>query len=114
MIEVTEEMIEAGAKTIWSQGTRGLFERKQHISNILDAALAATATRTPLPPAVTESELVEDGAQAAYEHWQNIPACIASKSWAENCEKLPGSAKFFRDLASKVLSARAALKQEGE
>ncbi len=62
----------------------------------------------PSPSEAVEADMIESGARASYEHWQNIPACVASKSWAENCEKLPGSAEFFRALSRKTISAALA------
>lgn len=55
---------------------------------------------------MTVSEkMIEAGAKALYEHWANYPACSASTSWDERCEKLPGSAQIFRDKARVTIEA---------
>lgn len=49
---------------------------------------------------VVTDEMVEAGAKALHDHWQN-----GFRPWAETCERLPGQARSFRGKARVTLEA---------
>lgn len=79
----------------WEHGGKKLYITSSHED---DKAYFLNATTSPAPQ--VDEAMVERGAVAIHDHWQNNLT-----PWAVTCKKQPGAADFFRDISRKGLEA---------